>query len=142
MQNVVPPLRLGAIEVRVPVIQAALSGYSDAPMRKIARKFGCEFALCEVMLDQFVVAVSKRKSRLYFAELDEHPIGAQLMGSEPVQFVRAAQRLVDVGFDLIDLNFACPVKKVLGRHRGGYLMSDPKSALAIVSAVRQNISDA
>ena len=136
------PLRQGTIEIRTPVIQAALSGYSDAPMRKIARRFGCEFALCEVMLDQFVVAVSKRKSRLYFAESDEHPIGAQLMGSEPGQFVRAAQRLVGEGFDLIDLNFACPVKKVLGRHRGGYLMSNPKSALDIVSAVRQNIPDA
>ncbi|MDR0327615.1 MAG: tRNA-dihydrouridine synthase family protein [Planctomycetaceae bacterium] len=135
------PLRLGTIAVRVPVIQAALSGYSDAPMRKIARQFGCEFALCEVMLDQFVVAVSKRKSRLYFAKSDEHPIGAQLMGSEPSQFVRAAQRLVGEGFDLIDLNFACPVKKVLGRHRGGYLMSDPRSALDMVSAVRQNIPD-
>ena len=137
----IPPLRLGAMEIRVPVIQAALSGYSDAPMRKIARKFGCEFLLCEVMLDQFVVAVSKRKSRFYFADSDEHPIGAQLMGSEPTQFVRAARRLVDEGFDLIDLNFACPVKKVLGRQRGGYLMSDPKSALDIVSAVRQHIPD-
>jgi len=137
-----PPLRLGAIEIRVPVIQAALSGYSDAPMRKIARQFGCEFVLCEVMLDQFVVAVSKRKSRLYFADSDEHPIGAQIMGSEPAQFVRAAQRLADEGFDLIDLNFACPVKKVLGRQRGGYLMSDPKSALDIVAAMRKNIPDA
>jgi len=145
MQNVVvpiKPLRLGTIEVRVPVIQAALSGYSDAPMRTIARKFGCGFTLGEVMLDQFVVAVSKRKSRLYFAESDEHPIGAQLMGSEPIQFVRAAQRLVDEGFDLVDLNFACPVKKVLGRHRGGHLMSDPKTALGIVTAVRQNLPEA
>jgi nifR3 family TIM-barrel protein len=138
----VEPLRLGTIEIHTPVIQAALSGYSDAPMRMMARKFGCEFSLCEVMLDQFVIAVSKRKSRLYFAESDEHPIGAQIMGSEPTQFVRAAQRLVDEGFDLIDLNFACPVKKVLGRHRGGYLMSDPKSALDIVAAVRRNIPDA
>ena len=137
--HAVSPLRLGTIELPVPAIQAALSGYSDAPMRKIARQFGCGFALCEVMLDQFVVAVSKRKSRLYFAESDEHPIGAQLMGCEPTQFVRAAQRLVEEGFDLIDLNFACPVKKVLSRHRGGYLMSDPKSALNIVSAVRQHI---
>jgi len=141
MQNF-KPLRLREIEIRVPVIQAALSGYSDAPMRKIARKFGCEFVLCEVMLDQFVVSVSKKKSRLYFAESDEHPIGAQLMGSEPIQFVRAAQRLVGEGFDLIDLNFACPVKKVLGRQRGGYLMSRPQTALDIVAAVRQNIPDA
>jgi len=140
MQHI-SPFRLGAIEIPIPVIQAALSGYSDAPMRKIARKFGCPFVLCEVMLDQFVVAVSPRKSRLYFAESDEHPIGAQLMGSEPVQFVRAAQRLVHEGFDLIDLNFACPVKKVLGRQRGGYLMSNPHAALDIVAAVRQKIPD-
>jgi nifR3 family TIM-barrel protein len=110
-------------------------------MRKIARKFGAEFVLCEVMLDQFVIAVSKRKSRFYFAGTDDHPIGAQLMGCEPEQFVRAAQRLVGEGFDLIDLNFACPVKKVLGRCRGGYLMSDPKTALHIIAAVRQNIPD-
>ena len=136
-----PALRLGNIDIRVPVIQAALAGYSDAPMRKIARKFGCGFVLCEVMLDQFVVAVSKRKSRFYFAESDEHPIGAQLMGSEPEQFVKAARRLAQEGFDLLDLNFACPVKKVLGRKRGGYLMSAPGTALDIVSAVRQNIPD-
>ncbi|MDR3183540.1 MAG: tRNA-dihydrouridine synthase family protein [Planctomycetaceae bacterium] len=132
-------LRLGNLVIDYPVIQAALSGYSDAPMRKIARRFGCRFALCEVMLDQFVIAVSKRKARLYFADTDEHPIGAQLMGSEAEQFVKAAQRLVNEGFDLIDLNFACPVKKVLGRKRGGYLMSDPNTALNIIEAVRSNI---
>ncbi|MDR3233675.1 MAG: tRNA-dihydrouridine synthase family protein [Planctomycetaceae bacterium] len=135
------PLRLGNLEIAFPVIQAALSGYSDAPMRKIARHFGCGFALCEVMLDRFVIAVSKRKSRFYFADTDEHPIGAQLMGSEPGQFVAAAQRLVSEGFDLIDLNFACPVKKVLGHKRGGYLMSDPKTALKIIENVRRNIPD-
>jgi nifR3 family TIM-barrel protein len=123
------------------VIQAALSGYSDAPMRRIARQFGAEFTLCEVLLDKFVVAVSKRKSRLYFTASDDHPCGAQLMGSEPTQFVPAAKRLVDEGFDLIDLNFACPVKKVLGRGRGGFLMSKPKIALEIVEKVREGIPD-
>ena len=135
----VSPLRFGPLEIRFPVIQAALSGYSDAPMRAMARHFGAGFTLCEVMLDQFVVAVSKRKSKLYFAASDEHPCGAQIMGSEPEQFVRAARRLVDEGFDLIDLNFACPVRKVLGRGRGGYLMSDPKTALEITGRVRDEI---
>ncbi|MCL2743413.1 MAG: tRNA-dihydrouridine synthase family protein [Planctomycetaceae bacterium] len=132
-------LRLGSLEIAVPVIQAALSGYSDAPMRKIARQFGAGFTFCEVLLDQFVIAVSKRKSRLYFTDSEEHPCGAQLMGSEPEQFVRAAQRLIDEGFDLIDLNFACPVKKVLGRKRGGYLMSDPKTSIEIVERVRKSL---
>ena len=132
---------LGNLDIRFPVIQAALSGYSDAPMRRIARRFGAEFTLCEVLLDQFVVAVSKRKSRLYFADSDDHPCGAQLMGSEPAKFVPAAKRLVDEGFDLIDLNFACPVKKVLGRGRGGFLLTEPKTALEIVEKVRKGIPD-
>ena len=134
-------MRFGNFDIRFPVIQAALSGYSDAPMRRIARRFGAEFTLCEVLLDQFVVAVSKRKSRLYFADSDDHPTGAQLMGSEPTQFVAAAKRLVNEGFDLIDLNFACPVKKVLGRGRGGFLMSEPKTALEIVERVREGTPD-
>ena len=137
-----PPLCFGPLKISFPAIQAALSGYSDAPMRKINRRLGAEFTLCEVLLDQFVVAVSRRKAKLYMqVEDDEHPVGAQLMGSEPETFVSAALRLVDAGFDLIDLNFACPVKKVLGRSRGGYLMSDPKMATKIVESVRKAIPD-
>ncbi len=138
-----PPLQLGPLSIPFPVIQAALSGYSDAPMRKIARKFGAGFTLCEVLLDQFVIAVSKgNKAKLYIrVEQEEHPCGAQLMGSEPEMFVAAAQKLVERGFDLIDLNFACPVKKVLGRLRGGYLMSDPAKALEIVARVRESLPE-
>ena len=129
------------LQLPFPVIQAALSGYSDAPMRQISRECGAEFTLCEVFLDQFVVNVSRgKKSKLYLALDDtDHPTGAQLMGSEPDMFVLAAKRLVEFGFDLIDLNFACPVKKVLGRCRGGYLMTDPPTALEIVERVRNAI---
>jgi tRNA-dihydrouridine synthase B len=59
-----------------------------------------------------------------------------LMGAMPEEFPPAAMKLVAAGFDVIDLNFACPVKKVLGRCRGGFLLSDPETALAIVGRVR------
>ncbi len=59
------------------------------------------------------------------------------MGDRPEQFVLAALKLVAIGFDVIDLNFACPVKKVLGRCRGGYLLSRPAVALEIVARVRE-----
>ncbi len=135
-------LCFGSLRLSFPVIQAALSGYSDPPMRRIARSLGAEFTLCEVLLDQFVTRVSRRKARFYYGvEEEDHPCGAQLMGSEPEQFVAAAKVLVDAGFDLIDLNFACPVKKVLGRGRGGYLLSDPTTALKIVDAVRRSLPD-
>jgi tRNA-dihydrouridine synthase len=57
------------------------------------------------------------------------------MGSHPEQFGEAANDLVEAGYDLIDINFGCPVKKVLGRCRGGFLLSDPRGALEIVKSV-------
>ena len=133
-----PPLHLGPVSIDFPAVQAALSGYSDWPMQVIARRLGAPYTLCEVLLDQFVVNVSKgRKARRFLrVAADDHPCGAQLMGDGPEQFAQAATRLVAAGFDVIDLNFACPVKKVLGRCRGGYLMSRPETALEIVARVR------
>lgn len=136
-----PPLKIGKLNIGVPLIQAPLSGYSDAPMRRLAREFGASFALCEVFLDQFVLNVSKKsKARLYLAVRDtDKPAGAQLMGSSSEEFVPAALKLLEFGFDLIDLNFACPVKKVVGRSRGGYLISDPSRAIEIARSVREAV---
>ena len=138
MAQTLPPLRLGRITIDFPVVQAPLSGYSDWPMRVIARRLGAAYTVCEVMLDQFIVNVTKgRKAKRYLRVTDdEHPCGAQLMGAVPEEFPPAALKLVAAGFDVIDLNFACPVKKVLGRCRGGFLLSDPATALAIVGRVR------
>jgi tRNA-dihydrouridine synthase len=52
-----PALHIGPVSIGFPVVQAALSGYSDWPMRLIARRLGASYAICEVMLDQFLVTV-------------------------------------------------------------------------------------
>jgi len=144
MPQELPRLHLGPVEIDFPVVQAALSGYSDWPMRLVARRLGAPYTICEVMLDQFVIDVSKgRKAGRYIRVTDEeHPCGAQLMGAEPQQFVAAALKMVEAGFDVIDLNFACPVKKVLGKRRGGYLLSTPDVALEIVARVRDALPPA
>jgi tRNA-dihydrouridine synthase B len=131
-------LSIGPIKLDFPVVQAALSGYSDWPMRVIAKRLGAPFTICEVMLDQFILSVTKGNKAKRFLKVtdEEHPCGAQLMGAVPEQFPGAAIKLVEAGFDVIDLNFACPVKKVLGRCRGGFLMSRPDIALEIVARVR------
>lgn len=136
-------LYLGNVKIGFPVVQAALSGYSDWPMRQIAREHGASYALCEVMLDQFLIAVKDRKRNRHFLHLHEgdHPVGGQLMGAEPEQFAAAAQRLVAVGYDVIDINFGCPVKKVLGRCRGGFHLSQPDVALEIVRRTRDVVPD-
>lgn len=138
VNSLFPPLKVGGLVFDAPLVQAPLSGYSDAPMRRLARRFGASFALCEVFLDLFVLSVVRgAKSRFYLNVKDsDKPAGAQLMGSDSNEFVSAALKLVELGFGLIDLNFACPVKKVVGKNRGGYLLSDPIRAMEIARRVR------
>lgn len=140
-QTIIPPLQIGPITLELPVVQAALSGYSDWPMRTIARQLGAPYTICEVMLDQFVASLRGRERTRRFLMLtdDDHPAGAQLMGAEPDDFPDAAKRLVEAGFDVIDINFGCPVRKVLGRCRGGFHLGQPVIALEIVQRVRDAI---
>lgn len=135
------PLKIGNVEIGFPVVQAALSGYSDWPMRVIAKRLGASYTLCEVMLDEFLVNLKERKRTSHFLHIsgEEHPVGGQLMGAEPEQFAQGALRLVAAGFDVIDINFGCPVKKVLGRCRGGYHLSQPDVALEIVQRTRDAV---
>src|SRR5688500_12983915 len=111
-------------------------------MRLIARRHGASYAICEVMLDQFLVTIKdNRKRNEHFLRLsdEERPVGGQLMGAEPAQFAAGARKLVEAGFDVIDINFGCPVKKVLGRCRGGYHLGQPEVALEIVRRTRDAV---
>ena len=132
------PLTIGNVNIGFPVVQAALSGYSDLPMRVIARQHGASYSICEVMLDQFLLALGKRQKTKHFLDIHptEHPVGGQLMGAEPEQFSLGALKLVEAGFDIIDVNFGCPVKKVLGRCRGGFHLSQPDVAIDILRRTR------
>ena len=144
MQSVqLKPLKIGNVEIGFPIVQAALSGYSDWPMRVIARRLGAPYTICEVMLDEFLVNLKERKRTSHFLHIseEEHPVGGQLMGAEPEQFALGAMKLVAAGFDIIDINFGCPVKKVLGRCRGGFHLSQPAVALDIVQRTRDNVPD-
>jgi tRNA-dihydrouridine synthase B len=133
------PLTIGPIEIGFPAVQAALSGYSDWPMRVIARRLGAPYTLCEVLLDRFVLdqKLNRANRRQLKVSDEEHPVGGQLMGADPAQFAPAALKLVEAGFDVVDINFGCPVKKVLGRCRGGFLLSQPRTALEIIARVRE-----
>jgi nifR3 family TIM-barrel protein len=138
-----PHLKIGSVDVGFPIVQAALSGYSDSPMRVIARRMGASYTLCEVMLDQFLVSLKNRARTSHFLEInpEEPPVAGQLMGAEPDQFAAGAKKLVEAGFDVIDINFGCPVKKVLGRCRGGYHLSQPDVALEIVRRTRDVVPE-
>lgn len=128
-------LRIGPHEFDIPFVQAALSGYSDLPMRRLARRYGAPYALNEVVLDKLVLMPGKKRAAILSVAPDDHPVGGQLMGANPDEFGPAAFELAQAGYDVIDINFGCPVRKVLGRCRGGFLLSQPPTALEIVRRV-------
>ena len=118
-------LKFGSIQLDMPFIQAPLSGYTDHPMRILAKRFGCPLTFTGVMLDKIALH-HKALKKMKFQPMDnEHPVGAQVLGDNPEVMAAAAEKFVEVGYDLIDLNFACPAPKVLRRARGGHLMRQP-----------------
>lgn len=128
-------LRIGPIPLDVPFVQAALSGYSDQAMRLIARRLGAPYALNEVILDKLVVEKGKKQRAILAVDPEDHPVGGQLMGADPEVFAPAAAAMAEAGYDVIDINFGCPVKKVLGRCRGGFMLSQPAQAIEIIRRV-------
>jgi tRNA-dihydrouridine synthase B len=132
-------LRIGRFQFDFPVVQAALAGYSDAPMRRIARRHGAPYTLHAAVLDKLILQPGKLRRKFLQLEDDDHPIGGQLIGAEPAQLAEAAVVLAASGFDVIDINFGCSVKRVVGRRRGGHLLSDPPAAVAIMRCVRDAV---
>jgi len=132
-------LKLGNLTLDVPFFQASLSGYSDYSMRTLARRFGCPFALTDVMLAKSVIHPAVLAKACFRPGDDDHPVGAQILGKTPATMAKAARDLVAVGYDVIDLNCACPAPKVLRRGRGGALLSHPDKAIDILKAVRDAV---
>jgi nifR3 family TIM-barrel protein len=134
-------LRIGAIPIDFPIGLGALAGYSDLPYRLVCRALGAPYCVTEAMLDRQVLLEGKLRKRLIRLDPADHPVGGQIMGTEPEVMAEAARSLDRMGFDVVDLNFACPVRKVVSHKRGGALMNDPDRALAIVRAVVDAVPD-
>jgi len=129
-------LRLASLSLDVPFFQASLSGYSDYNMRMFARRFGCPLALADVMLAKSVARPEVLAKACFRPGDDEHPVGAQILGKTPKTMAKAARDLVAAGYDVIDVNCACPAPKVMRRGRGGALLDDPNAVIDIMKAVR------
>ena len=133
------PFTIGPLSFATPVTLAPLAGYSDLPFRTLCRRFGAPLCTTEMMLDRCVEIAGKQQVTLIASDENDHPTAGQLVGNEPEVMAHAARLLANRNFDIIDLNFACPVNKALRRRRGGFLMSDPKLVVEIVQAVVEEI---
>jgi tRNA-dihydrouridine synthase B len=132
-------MRIGHIEFSQPFCQAGLAGYSDRAMRLVARRRGCPYAVTEALLDTIMLSGGLGLKKSIDMNDEDHPVAGQIIGSEPENMARAATILHERGYDVIDLNFACPVKKIKNRSRGGHMMRDVPRAVAVMRAVRRAI---
>ncbi|MBT5365138.1 MAG: tRNA-dihydrouridine synthase family protein [Phycisphaerae bacterium] len=138
----------------VPFFQAGLAGYSDGAMRLIARRHGCPFCVTEALLDRTLICGGKGRRKEdpdllaeeageiegnRAAGLDDHPIAGQVIGTNPEEMAKGASILVSMGYEVIDVNLACPVKKIRKRNRGGHFLTDPCQAHDVLSAVRESV---
>ena len=139
-----------------PFFQAGLAGYSDGAMRVVARAHGCPYCITEALLDQTLINGGKGRRKEdpdliatecgmgdldenRIADLDDHPIAGQIMGTRPAQMAEGSAILVRMGYDVIDVNLACPVKKIRRHNRGGHFLAHPDDAISLLAAVREAV---
>ncbi len=147
MPNVPAGFSIGATRILPATVLAPMAGVTDTVFRRLIRdQGGCGLIMTEFTSSHGVVASvrhrkpSKTEKRYLCFEPEEHPISAQLFGADPEVMADAARHCEDLGFDFVDINFGCPVKKVVRCNGGSGCLRDLPLIERIVSAVRRAIS--
>lgn len=110
-------VRIGPYTLTNRLILAPMAGVTDQPFRQLCRRFGAAMVVSE-MLTSDVRLWNSRKSRLRMPHADEpEPRSVQIAGGDPQMLAEAAQRNVELGAQIIDINMGCPAKKVCNKRR-------------------------
>jgi tRNA-dihydrouridine synthase B len=136
------PISLGTgVVIDVPVILAPMSGVTDLPFRRLAKQLGTGMVVSEMIASWAMLRENRNTLRM--AALDEGtgPRAIQLAGCEPAAMAEAARMSADLGAEVIDINFGCPVRKVaVGQQAGSALMRDESAAARILEATASAVS--
>jgi tRNA-dihydrouridine synthase B len=133
-----PTLNIGNVTISPATVLAPMAGVTDTVFRRFIRNLGgCGLIMTEFTSADGVLRMKDQKAKryLHFYE-DEHPISAQLFGSDPRVMAEAARMVEGLGFDLVDLNLGCPAKKVVKCNGGSGLLRDLPAIGKIFEAVR------
>ena len=131
-------LQIGTVTIAPATVLAPMAGVTDTVFRRFIRNLGgCGLIMTEFTSADGVLRKKDQKAKryLHFYE-DEHPISAQLFGSDPQVMAEAARMVEGLGFDLVDLNLGCPAKKVVKCNGGSGLLRDLPAIGKIFEAVR------
>lgn len=128
-------IQVGSLSLRDMVILAPMSGVTDRPFRRLARRLGAGLVVSEMIASREMIRAADRSLRSAIPCADEAPIAVQLAGRDPAVMAEAARLNADRGASLIDINFGCPAKKVVGKLAGSALMREEALAGRIMDAV-------
>jgi nifR3 family TIM-barrel protein len=141
LQPVSASLSIGGVTIAPATVLAPMAGVTDTVFRRFIRNLGgCGLIMTEFTSADGVLRKKDQKAKryLHFYE-DEHPISAQLFGSDPRVMAEAARMVEGLGFDLVDLNLGCPAKKVVKCNGGSGLLRDLPAIGRIFEAVRATV---
>jgi tRNA-dihydrouridine synthase B len=132
-------IRVGSIELAANVILAPMSGVTDMPFRRLVKAMGAGLVVSEMIASQAMIRENRQTLLMAKNTPEEFPMAVQLAGCEPAVMAEAARLNQDRGAALIDINFGCPVKKVVNGHAGSALMRDEVHAARILEATAKAV---
>ncbi len=127
-------IKIGPVQLEDPVILAPMSGVTDLPFRKLVKRSGAGLVVSEMIASEAMIRMSRQSLKMAENAPEEAPMAVQLAGCEPHVMAEAAKLNEDRGAAIIDINFGCPVKKVVNGHAGSALMRDEAKAAKILEA--------
>ena len=132
-------MKVGGVSIEHPVLLAPMEEHTSYPFRKLMKDHGAALVTTERIDARDVARRDRRALKLLFTRPDERPRAGQVSGRDPAEMAEAARVVEELGFDFVDLNFECPIRRLLDRGEGGALLSDPPGIAAIVAAVRRAV---
>lgn len=121
-------LKLKNLNLASSVFQSPMAGCTDLAFRMISREYGMEMAYPEMISAEALVRRTSQTMDMMKTIPEDRPLGLQLVGSDPDRMAEAAQIVEEMGYDLVDVNIGCPVKKVTTKCAGSALLREPKLA--------------
>ena len=131
-------LRIGSLKLDNPFLLAPLAGITDAPMRRLCHRQGAALTYTEMVSCKGMWYGDRNTGKLLYTYRDEQPVGYQIFGHEPEVMAYAAREISSMPGKLIDINFGCPVPKIVKNGEGSALLKNPDLIYDIVAAVVKN----
>lgn len=128
-------IKIGNIQLQDNVLLAPMSGVTDLPFRRLVKKFGASLVISEMIASRAMIIQTKDSLKKCEKDASHYPMSVQLAGCDPEVMAEAAKLNEDMGADIIDINFGCPVKKVVNGFAGSALMKDEDLATRIMESV-------